>query len=166
MKVIESYPDYAVTENGEVIRLKTMKRLKPIDCRGYQEVGLYRDGIMRREKVHRLVAEAFIPNPDNLPCINHKDENKANNSVDNLEWCSYSYNNNYGKNRPNNNLKQGAIKNSKRVVQISQSGEVVATYSSVREAARKTEINQSNITKCCLGKEHYKSAGGFCWRYE
>lgn len=70
--------------------------LKPQTSSSYAQVYLTVDGKQKWFKVHRLVAEAFIPNPDNLPCINHKDENKLNNSVDNLEWCDYEYNSNYG----------------------------------------------------------------------
>lgn len=66
------------------------------DKDGYLIIGLSKDHKLKKVKLHRLVAEAFIPNPDNLPCINHKDENKANNNVNNLEWCTVSYNNTYG----------------------------------------------------------------------
>lgn len=71
--------------------------LKPISTHnGYFRVHLRKDGKLKTFKIHRLVAEAFIPNPDNLPQINHKDEDKTNNRVDNLEWCSARYNCNYG----------------------------------------------------------------------
>lgn len=65
-------------------------------CNNYETVGLYKSGKQHFIAIHILVAKAFIPNPDNLPCVNHKDENKLNNHVDNLEWCTYQYNNIYG----------------------------------------------------------------------
>ena len=67
-----------------------------IGTHGYKIINLYKDHSSKTYTVHRLVAQAFIPNPNNLPCINHKDEDKTNNAVWNLEWCSYSYNINYG----------------------------------------------------------------------
>ena len=63
---------------------------------GYLQVSLYKNSKKKSFKVHRLVSEAFIPNPDCLSCINHRDEDKTNNKIDNLEWCTYKYNNNYG----------------------------------------------------------------------
>lgn len=78
-------------------RLLREKILKPtIGTRGYLNVGLRKDNMQKKIEVHRLVAMAFIPNPQNLPQVNHKDEDKVNNCVDNLEWCSRSYNVNYG----------------------------------------------------------------------
>ena len=69
--------------------------------KGYRAISLSKNGARKTYKVHRLVAEAFIPNNDNLPQINHKDENRYNNHVDNLEWCSSKYNNNYGNHKKN-----------------------------------------------------------------
>lgn len=73
---------------------KILRQIK--DINGYLFVGLYKDGKRRIYKVHRLVATAFLENQSNLPCVNHKDEKPSNNIVDNLEWCSYKYNSNYG----------------------------------------------------------------------
>ena len=80
------------------------------DAKGYLIVGLWSNNKKKMYKVHRMVAESFIPNPDNLPIINHKDENPSNDNVDNLEWCDYKYNNNYGTARErarNTKLKNG-----------------------------------------------------------
>ena len=98
MKPIEGYEEfYDVTDTGEVFSKITNKFLKQsIDRYGYPNVGLVRDKIQTPKRVHRLVAKAFIPNPNQLPQVNHKDENRANNNVDNLEWCDNSYNVNYG----------------------------------------------------------------------
>ena len=78
---------------------------------GYNEVHLHKDNKTKIYKVHRLVAQAFIKNPNNLPCVNHIDENKTNNNVNNLEWCTYKYNNNYGtkKNRQGEKTKMKTI---------------------------------------------------------
>ena len=78
-------------QTGEIKLLK-----QSVNSFGYKQINLYKDGKMKRYLVHRLVAIAFIPNPNNLPVVNHKDECKSNNNVNNLEWCTYEYNNNYG----------------------------------------------------------------------
>ena len=88
---------YEVSNLGRVRSLETERILKPSkNTWGYLFVSLYKNGIKKAVRIHRLVALAFIPNPDNLPCINHKDEDKTNNTVDNLEWCDDKYNANYG----------------------------------------------------------------------
>lgn len=98
MREIKGYEgEYGVTENGWVYSYKRNKFLKPNDNGiGYLFVVLCHEGVRQQKYIHRLVAEAFIPNPDNLPEINHKDENKSNNCVDNLEWISHIDNLNYG----------------------------------------------------------------------
>ncbi len=84
------HPNYAITEQGEVYNSKTKKYLKAsLHNAGYLTV--YVDG--KNRLLHRLLAEVFIPNPDNLPCVNHKDGNKLNNDLNNLEWCTYGENN-------------------------------------------------------------------------
>lgn len=101
------------------------------------------DGVKKRFYVHRLVAEAFIPNPDNLPEVNHLNEDKTKNCISNLEWCNRKYNINYG----SRNEKQGRARG-KSVICI-ETGE---EYYSAREAARQLNIPQTGITNCCLGK--------------
>ena len=130
------------------------------DGRGYHIIALCKDGKRKMCKIHRLVATAFISNPSNLPEVNHKDENRRNNYLGNLEWCDHSYNNSYGtKNQ------RAAEKLSIPVVQLDKEGNLVAEYKSTREAARRTGIAQSNICNCCQHKS-YKSAGGFIWIYK
>lgn len=92
-KRINEFPDYEVSTLGEVRNRTTMQMLRQVKSGGYTQVII--EGKYRRY-VHRLVATAFIPNDDNLPQVNHKDENKTNNNVDNLEWCTPKYNSNYG----------------------------------------------------------------------
>ena len=95
-KIIEGFADYKVNENGEVYSIKRNKILKQYEKKNYLGVYLYQDNKRKFRLAHRLVANAFIPNPNNLPQINHKDENSKNNNVENLEWCTQKYNNNYG----------------------------------------------------------------------
>lgn len=139
-------------EKGRIMKLHTKKE-------GYLTVGL--KIAYKKQKqcyVHRLVAEAFIPNPDNLPEVNHKDEDKTNNRVDNLEWCTAKYNMNYGtaKNRR-------AEKFSIAVNQYSKDGVFIKQWKSMADASRELRITTSHICNVCQGKR--KSAGGFIWRY-
>lgn len=93
--MISSYGRVKSLGNDKKKKEKILKQQK-ISRKKYFKVILYKNCIPKTKKIHRLVAEAFIPNPNNYPCINHRDENPANNFVGNLEWCSYEYNNNYG----------------------------------------------------------------------
>lgn len=162
---------YEVSDQGRVKSLgndkfRKEKILKPgNNTRGYLQVTLYKDGQKKIYKVHRLVAEAFIPNPNNLETVNHKDEVKTNNVATNLEWLSMKDNNNYGthnKRVAESHINHSAL--SKQVKMLDkQTGELLATFPSMGEAERVTGIYQGNISKCCIGK--YKSTGGYIWRY-
>ena len=96
VKVLSRTITYHNQNNRSVIRTYPSKILKPTNSRGYLRVSLNQNGKIKKEQVHRLVAQAFIPNPNQLPEVNHKDENKLNNYVGNLEWCTSKYNCNYG----------------------------------------------------------------------
>lgn len=111
-----------------------------------------------RHYVHKLVANAFIPNPNNLPCINHIDEDKSNNAANNLEWCSYSYNNSYG----THNIRM-RISKSKPVSQFTLDGIWVATYASSTIATEILKCNRNAITRCCNGET--KTAKGYIWKW-
>ena len=151
---------YEVSNLGRVRR--NGKILKPLKHRdGYLHVDLYKNGIRRKGFIHRLVGLAFIPNPDNLPCINHKDEDKTNNTVNNLEWCTREYNNNYG--TRNERISESQYK---PVLQFDKSGNFITEYPSVIEAEKTTRINRHDISQCCLGLYHHKTAGGFIWKYK
>lgn len=143
------------------------KILKPIPIKtrgGYFTVGLCKNGWQKNFKVHRLVAEAFLPNPLNLPQINHKDECKTNNCVWNLEWCDCKYNQNYGtRNTRVSKAKTNHPSNSKRVMQYDLQGNLVKEWPSAHEVKRQTGFDNSNISDCCLGK--CKTFHGFVWRY-
>ena len=103
------------------------------------------------------MAKAFIPNPDNLPCVNHKDENPSNNCVDNLEWCTYGYNLAY-----NDLAKRKAIDKRKPILQYSKDGEFIREWSHAREAAEALGLNKRAIYENCAGRS--KSSGGFIWK--
>lgn len=95
-KIVKGFSDYKVNELGEVYSIKRHKILKQYERKGYLGVYLYQDNVRKYKSIHRLVGETFIDNPNNLPQINHKDENSMNNNVSNLEWCTAKYNANYG----------------------------------------------------------------------
>lgn len=96
-KPVKDYEDLYEVSNLGNIRNAKGNILKPnLMGNGYARIGLHRKGNAKTVLVHRLVAEAFIPNPNNYPCVNHKDETRDNNNADNLEWCTYKYNNEYG----------------------------------------------------------------------
>ena len=131
--------------------------------KGYLIIALCYNGKKLLTFAHRLVAMAFIPNPQNLPQVNHKDENKENNCVNNLEWCDCLYNNNYG----SRNIKiRETFKSFKshKVFQYDLECNLLAIYDSAEDAGRKTGISPSAIRACCRGK--HKTHAGFYWREE
>ena len=139
--------------------------LKPSDNgTGYLQVILCKDGKSKHCYVHQLVATAFCENPYGYTEVNHKDEDKTNNCADNLEFCSRSYNCNYGTGNKRSSEKQRNDPNkSKPVFGIDKVTGLIAEFASAHEAERKLGIAQSNITRCCKGK--IKSVGGFYWYY-
>lgn len=117
---------------------------------------------MRGMSVHRLVAEAFIPNPNNLPEVNHKDENKANNCVENLEWISHKDNTNYGHAQEKRVRRGSDNPQSKVVAMYTRTGVLVKIFGSMGEA-RRNGYSPGNIHKCITGK--YSHAYGYVWKY-
>lgn len=177
-RTIEEYPDYEISSFGRVKSLKFGKEkiLKQAINKGYFYVGLHKDNKRKNYFVHRLVATAFIPNPDNLPIINHKDENPSNNHLSNLEWCTIVYNINYGLHNERVSKAKKGIKQSKELIekrvkitqkpilQLSKSGNIIlGKFNSVKQAGNELNINRGNISNCLKGK--LKSAGKYRWMY-
>ena len=162
--------------NGRGYRIVPEKILKAGDNgHGYLFVMLCKDGKYKNCRINRLVAQAFLENPQNLPEVNHKDEDKTNNCVENLEWCSKLYNIKYGtgikrraeklkgkKHSEEHNKKIGK-KLSKPVFSVDKESGLIMWWESTREAERCTGIDNGSISKCCQGK--LKSAGGHIWFY-
>ena len=142
-KVIEEHPSYSVSNIGRVKNNKTNRVLKQeIRKNGYHCVKLDKKNCL----THRLVAKAFIPNPNNLPCVNHKDENPENNMMENLEWCTTQYNTEYSC--------------GKKILQLDSEGNVVKEWNSLSEASRAFNIEHSVIWGCC------NNTTGFNWQYK
>lgn len=120
------------------------------DKKGYINITLRKDGIQQTQKLHRLIAKTFIPNPNNLPEVNHKDENKLNNRIDNLEWCTTAYNHEYG---------TRTLRCGKPVICV----ETNITYAGARWAGTELGLDPSSITKCA--KNPNKTCGGYHWKY-
>ena len=165
---------YQVSNLGRILslnyrrtgKIRILKGLKDKD--GYLNVCLCKNGKTKRAKIHRLVAQTFLPNPLNLPQVNHKDEDKTNNFVGtpendykdgNLEWCDCKYNCNYG-----TSATRIGEKLSKPVFQFTLDGEFIREWKSCYEVQRKLGYRQSYTNACCRGK--YKQAYGFIWKYK
>ena len=130
---------------------------------GYSGVTLHKDGCAKFVNIHRIVAEAFVPNPLEKEEVNHKDENPSNNHASNLEWVTCKENINYGT-RTERARKAIVEAQGRAVRQLSIDGELVAEYESLSAACNATGTHVSNITKCAKGV--YKTAGGYIWKYK
>lgn len=147
-----------IRKNGVPITVRQKIRKQWINNMGYPCVDFWINNHRKHALVHRLVAQAFLPNPDNLPEVNHKDENPLNSSVHNLEWCDSKYNNNYGSHTARMQKTKG-----KPVQAINpDTGEVVAEFPSAAEAGRNGYISTC-VTNCCHNKQH--THRGLIWQY-
>ena len=186
---------YQISNLGDVRSLNynhtgEIKLLKQsTDKYGYKRVGLFKNGKEKKYLIHRLVAMTFIPNPDNLPIINHKDEDKTNNNVNNLEWCTYEYNNNYGTRnervsesmRGENNPLYGKChreetkkkmsekmkgKNLKPILMYDKEGNFIRRFNSIGEANEYFGKNRncSSISNCLNGRK--KTTYNYIFKYE
>lgn len=177
---IKDFPDYYICDNGDVysrkyhpIRNKNnrFKKLTLWTSKfGYKIADLVKDGERTHKFVHRLVAEAFIPNPEDKPEINHKNGIKTDNRVENLEFCTYSENlqhaydilkrpapwtNKFGKDHPN----------SKPILQI-KNNKIIAEFACIKEAERILGISHGDISRCCNKKKYAHSASGYQWKFK
>ena len=154
--------------NGEYDYRVKGKIVEPQERRhGYLAVCLYgkesKNGRFTQKSVHRLVAEAFLPNPNGYSEVNHKDENKQNNVLENLEWCSHLHNTHYGTAIQRRVAKQRNGKKAKAVDQLDMNGNYIRTFPSMAEAKRQMGYEQSAICYAIKGK--YSHAYGYKWRY-
>lgn len=164
---------YSIDKIGNVKRNKTSHILKPfITNKGYKCVDLRLGGETKRFLVHRLVAMTYIPNPCDFKIINHKDSNPLNNSVENLEWCSYSYNNKYAYDNGNRTLTEAQLKVrknekvylQKRVVQYDICGNLLNEYKSITAASEAIQGKVSSLSACIHGR--LKTYKGYIWKSE
>ena len=156
---------YKISNFGRLISLKSgrEKFLKFGIANGYYQFNLRKDGGFKKVFIHRLVAFSFIENPENYPQVNHKDENKHNNNVSNLEWCTAKYNMNYGNRTKNASAKRINGKRSKSVEQY-LNGVKIAEFPSLNEVNRSLGFSNGCISSCCTGRT--KNAYGYQWKFK
>lgn len=159
VKSVDRLVDYKSKGGRMFKRIVKGTILKPKGNPKYLGLTLSKNGQFTTVYVHRLVAEAFLPNPCNLPEVNHKDENPKNNRVENLEWCTKIENVRYG-----TGILRSACTRSKKIAQYTESGELVEIYPSLAEVERRTGWGSSNISKVAKGDGGRKRYG-YIWRY-
>ena len=156
---VKEYTNYEVNQFGEIRHKKRKKILKPRSNNGgYQYVNFKINGKNTNFAVHRIVANAFIPNPNGYTEVNHKDYNKKNNCVDNLEWVSSSQNKQHSYLKQENKKSRG-----KAVNQYTKEGIFLKTFDSVSDAAKELGCCVAAISNCCLGRT--KTSQGFRWSF-
>ena len=166
-KDIDGYEGlYQISNFGNVKSFRQSSKLHKIEeyilkptlaNNGYYQITLYNNAKRRKFLVHRLVASAFIQNPDSMPCINHKDENRLNNRADNLEWCTHEYNNSYG-----TAIIRSVDTRSRPVEQYTVDGKLIAIYRSAKMAAELLGFTQRHIQHCC---NNGSFGFGYFWKY-
>lgn len=169
-KPIKGFPNYEVSDLGSVRSLNWRGKgnsqrlfLKPHN-KGYLQVELANERGRKTFLVHRLVADAFIPNPDHYPLVNHLDADRTNNRVENLEWCTQSQNMRYAYSLPSNKrLVRRGRRRAEQVLQIDMDGNVVRTWEDVRTIKVETGMSDWSIAECCRGNR--KTAYGYKWRF-
>ena len=140
------------------------QRIEPL---GYLKITINKENIKKRVFVHVLVAKTFIPNHDNLPQVNHKDEDKTNNRIGNLEWCTASYNSNYGTRAERISKAQTNNRpDSKPILQCDKNGIVIKEWLSISQAAREDNHDLRSIQHCLHGEKGYKTHHGYIWKFK
>ncbi|ALM64610.1 HNH endonuclease [Lactococcus phage 936 group phage PhiE1127] len=155
---IEGFNNYEVSNLGKIRNIKSGRTLKPyLDNNGYLMHCLSENNKRKNLLLHRVLAIAFIDNPEEKPCVNHIDENKLNNDLSNLEWCSVRENNVHG-----TRMKRIAEKRFKKVIQLDLNDNVLNVFESIKQAGQETGVFATSISACCNGR--IKSSGGFKWK--
>ena len=160
----KSKTHYTITTEERILKPSISK------C-GYKQINLSKNDKKSGKLIHRLVAETFIPNIDNKKCVNHKDGNKLNNNVENLEWCTYKENSIHAW---KNNLQKSYLKGkygkshnlSKSVIQYDLKGNFIKEWDCISDVTRELKIDSGRITKCCKKQKYCHSAGGYKWEYK
>lgn len=148
----------------ETLQKEKIMSNKKTNGNGYIIVSLTKNGASKNKYVHRLVAETFMGNEDNLPCINHKNEIRSDNNVNNLEYCTYKYNNNYNGKAKRAGLKlRNNKKTSKKIYQMNENDEIINEYPSISQASRELNISVQSLCECLRGKQ--KHCLGYKWKY-
>lgn len=172
LRPIPGYTLYMASDDGRIWSVRSNRFIKAYTrSDGYQTLTLCEDGQRRCKFVHRLVALAFHEQQPDKPIINHKDQNRSNNSADNLEWCDYQYNNNYGdcKARQVKTVGIERLRELQHAASMKRRHPVVnidtgQRYDSIANACRATGARSGNIVAACMGR--YKTCMGYRWRYE
>lgn len=162
---VVGYENYLVSNLGRFKSKVSNRILRQHIVQKYLKVSLVNKNGKRLIASHRAVAIAFIPNNDGFRCINHLDENKLNNRIENLEWCSHSYNNNYGtRNKRISESQRNNLEHSKKVMQFSLDGTFIREWDSICEAGR-NGYNRKGISDCCNKEENHRTCNGFLWKF-
>ena len=153
-KSLDDYPNYIITRDGKIYSKSYKKYLSTRINSGYEYVTLYNNSKKGKDlSVHYLVGKVYIPNPDNYPMLNHKNFDKKDNRIENLEWISYS-----------ENMKHFGQKNGISVIKLDKDDNVIQTYNTIKDASVHNNISSRTITNSCNGKQ--KTARGFKWKFE
>ena len=159
-KTMKEHNNYEVSNYGKIKNKKTGRILKTtISYKGYERFIVYIDKKPKCFYIHRVVANNFLNNPNNYKEINHINENKLDNRVYNLEYCTSKYNANYGK----RNEKVSKNQSKYKIIQKDKNGNILKIWDNVWDLTHQTKFRKDNISHCCRGK--YKYAYGYKWEY-
>ena len=158
---------YSRTGCSYIQKVHTCIKKQRIEPLGYLKITINKENIKKRVFVHVLVAKAFVPNTYSLPQVNHKDEDKTNNCVDNLEWCTALYNSNYGTRAERISKKQTNNRpDAKPILQCDKDGNIIREWLSISQAAREGNHDLRSIQHCLHSKYSYKTHHGYIWKFK